>query len=346
MNKLSLIAGAVLALITLSTASATEHRVMQCKSRTLAGHKVSGLYLDYIGPNAVLKDGSIGSLITVDFNVQLKNLWTKKIRISRGNPVVRQMATQAARDYDIRRATHLTLHEYIGLADREAHLVHSKISWNAIGDRYFRRHGFVDMRRLTLLREATGTIGGRDLIAYALTELMPGKWDGVLNREMLDFLLRNAGREFVEHIPAVYDRKTSFGPYQFTEYALYDGRGGPRGASIPNCALPKALRIDGSVIKLHGNLHFRAAYLNAIHNLALLLQHMSAKELQAFSDRGVKSDKALMEYVAVAHHAPYYAVKAGRRWLDHGAKKSFMVSAGGPYLLYAQKTASNYDALH
>jgi hypothetical protein len=175
---------------------------------------------------------------------------------------------------------------------------------------------------------------------------MPGKWEGVLNREMLDFLLRNGGREFVEYIPAVYDGKTSFGPYQFTEFALYDGKGGPRGASVPNRALPLELQIPGSVIRLHDDLHFRAAYLNALHNIAMLIRKLNKKELAVFARVGVKSDKALMEFVAVAHHAPAYAMRAGRRWLDNGARKSFMVSAGGPYLIYAQKTASNYDALH
>jgi hypothetical protein len=74
-----------------------------------------------------------------------------------------------------------------------------------------------------------------------MTELFPSM--DKMNKDVLDFLLRHGGEELVYHLPAVNDDYASFGPYQFTSFAVYNAEGQKKGASILNDFLPSGIRI-------------------------------------------------------------------------------------------------------
>lgn len=170
---------------------------------------------------------------------------------------------------------------------------------------------------------------------------MPSR-DGQLNKLILDFLLKNAGREYIESIPAMYDPKTSFGPYQFTEYALYEvPRRGKRGASIINQAVKESEKIPGSVALLRGEQHYKAAFLFMIENIANLVNKRCAALNSVW--RANKDD--LIMFVATSHHMPSPALNAARRWLDNWARLPFYISCGSHLRRYALKTKANLESL-
>jgi hypothetical protein len=306
----------------------------------LAGRKVSDLYSFYLGYH-----GSLPQTLTINFHDQLAKLWEMKVKRTGDNPTAKRMRDTALASYATSRAMHIPLDAYIAHADRESQATYKALDWQKVGALYFAgANGKVNQRKLTLLKNVVGLIDGKDLVAYALTELMPTK-DGAMNAEVLDCLLRNAGREFVEYIPAVYDDKTSFGPYQFTEYAVYDTGSSQRGASIANLALPSQSRIPGSVIFLKGDQHFRAAYLNAVNNLAYLIRFLTPQQVAALETGWRSKNTDILAYIAVAHHGPSYAKIAGARWLIANAKLPFAAYTAGAYRTYAQKTAANWRAL-
>ncbi|HEX5774455.1 MAG TPA: hypothetical protein VFY28_00620 [Candidatus Paceibacterota bacterium] len=307
----------------------------------LAGRPVSDLFAIYIGHTGVLPEK-----LTIDWGQRLHSMWEAKVRASRGNRVVVQTRNKLLGEFRHRDRRPLTLKDYQRIAHREASKLNDNLDWESVGRQYLRKgEGKVNTRKLRLLKNVAQMIRGRELMAYGLTELMPGRNDGAFNRDFLDFLLRNGGRSYVERIPALYDDRTSFGTYQFTSYAVYDGPGGPRGASIINRALPSGLRIPGSVMLLRGNDHFRAAYLFAVHNLAILIRGLNSRQTRTLERVWSKSGASLTEFVATAHHGPYPAYSAGQRWLDNRAKLPFRRSCAGRYLVYAKKTAVNYRAL-
>lgn len=307
----------------------------------LAGRPVSDLYAHYIGYEGVLP-----ARLRIDWSERLTKMWTAKVKASGRNRVVTQTRGVLLKEFRSRNRQSMTFRQYQAIAHRESGTLHRAIDWSWIGNRYLRnKAGKVNTRKLTLLQKVASRIRGRQLMAYGLTELMPGQRDGAFNRDFFDFLLRNGGRTYVERIPALYDDRTSFGTYQFTSYAVYDGPGGPRGASVVNRALPQNLRIPGSVMHLRGNDHFRAAYLFAVHNLAILIRSLNGKQMRALERVWSTSDASLTEFVAVAHHGPFPAYRAARRWLDNKARLPFNRSCNGRYLVYARKTAVNYRAL-
>ena len=157
----------------------------------------------------------------------------------------------------------------------------------------------------------------------------------------MDFLLQYAGVEYIEDIPAMYDAKTSFGPYQFTEFALFDCGNQKRGASIANQAVTSGQKIPGSVIKLRGDDHYKAAYLFAVHNICLMVKKLNKKELQTLKNVWGNNRDDLFVFCATAHHLPGDAIKAARKWLDNKAKASFETSCNKRILPYAQKTRQN-----
>jgi hypothetical protein len=179
-----------------------------------------------------------------------------------------------------------------------------------------------------------------------MAELLPSN-NGELNRDYLDFLLRHGGRRYLESLPALHDDITSFGPVQFTQYAVYDVPGERRGASRVNVALPRGseLRIPGSTLRLRDNDHLRAAYLFAVSNLADGIRSLSERQLTTFERVAGPRGVDVAQFIAVAHNKPANGRRALRAWLDAGGNGSFRDYCVPVSRLYAQKTINNYWAL-
>jgi len=329
-------AGAALeATLDANTAEAAPHtRALRCRTGTLAGREFTDLYSAYTGIAGVVPE-----VVTIDFPGRLRALWERKARRSADNPVVAAAKRELLAEYETRDPARMRLPAYRAQVDRALREVRRDLDRS-------RAAGLLDLdhdERLVAERIAAAWTPD-DFLAYSLTELMPTD-DGALNVDVLDFLLRNAGARYVYSIPALYDDRTSFGPYQFTSYALYDGPDGPRGASVLSLALATRGRIPGSVIDLRGRDHHKAAYLFALVNLAGLVRGLP-ENARATLAKGWRSHRdELLQYIATSHHLPNLARRNATRWVSGGMRTPYVASCGPRLRQYAQKTKANRAAL-
>ena len=306
-------------------------------SLNLEGRTLRNLFSLYTGAP---EDSLVGSAIRTDFKAQLSELWNMKQAKAPGNPGIQQVIDAQVQNYESSTPTRMTFNEYLAEIRNTIKETKQNLDWEEVAR----------IKRLSpgqgqTLKELSGKIDENALMSYALTELMPSH-NGSLNIDVMDFLLRNAGREYVELIPALFDSETSFGLYQFTPHALYDNGEEARGASIINRALPEQKRIPGNVVSLQGNDHHRAAYLFAINNVADLIRNTNERQLNALLNYASNSNNGLTKYVATAHHRPRDALRAGLRWLDHDAVHPYTLSCNQNIIDYSRKTRENHNALN
>lgn len=305
---------------------------VEVQTDDLAGRKFNpvGLYAIWTG-----LENTIPKRATVDFRKQLVLAWALKCRRNACTDVARQASNTVPFRYPAK-PTRMNMVEYLRFIDKEVGRAFVDTDWELVRNEY----GLTATEGATL-RRMMRFIGARELVAYSLTELMPSISDGELNVEVLRFLLRYAGREYVELLPAVNDKYTSFGPYQFTHYALFDNGEEARGASRANQTLKRG-KISGSVIKLKGPSHHRAAWLFALDNLAGIVKNSNKRELAALGVLATKPAE-LVKVVACAHHAPTTCRRVASVWVAAGAKGRFQMP--GRVSVYVRKTQHNYDAL-
>lgn len=321
--------------ITAPVESTTTTGLVEYNTDSLAGRQAGDLYAAYLGyPGA-----RIPATLTIDWHAQLDNLWDRKLRRRGVTPVARQAAAALVAEYRSEDPGRISLVSYQEIAGNQARAICSELNWEQVGRTYR-----LDARRTTLLRRVSCNMGGRVMLAYTMAELLPST-DGQLNRDYLDFLLRYGGRRYLESLPALHDDITSFGPLQFTQYAVYDVPGERRGASKVNVALPEHLRIPGSTLRLRGNDHLRAAYLFAISNLADGIRSLNSQQLATFEQVAGPRGVDVAQYIAVSHNKPANGRRALRAWLNAGARGSLRDFCSRVSRLYATKTINNYNAL-
>ncbi len=332
-----------MAIFPLGTMAVTTYRTTSshagCYSTgRLAGHRGSDLYADYIGLSS--RNDVIPSRLCVDWDKRLVALWTAKENNHGDSRTVIATARQLISEYRTKDPGRMPIRQYETDASEDAHLLQTHLDWQQLGQHYR-----LTERKLKLLKQISSHIGGRSLVAYAMTELLPGRYNGAFNRDYFDFLLRHGGRRFVESIPAIHDGITSFGPFQFTPFAIYDAHGHQNGASKANHSLPSNLRIPGSVMRLRSDDHAKAAYLFAVSNLADLIASLNERELKTLERVWRTSDVDLVEYIATAHNKPAFARDAGRKWLWDKARLPYLGSTRPTGRIYATKTKNNWRAL-
>lgn len=301
----------------------------------LAGRKAGDLYAAYLGYSGVI----VPKEHTIDWQVQLTKLWERKLSRKSVTPVAKQAGGALLEEFKEADSGTMSLASYQKIAGQQAAMICETLDWERVG-RIYR----LNTRELRLLKRVSCKMGGRVLTAYAMTELLPSA-DGALNRDYLDFMLRFGGRRYMESLPALHDDITSFGPFQFTQYAVFDTPSERRGASRVNLALPANAQIPGSTLKLRGNEHIKAAYLFAISNLADGIRGLNGKELKVFEEVAGPRGIDVAQYIATAHNKPAVARQSLRRWLDNKAKKAYLESCPRVSQLYARKTRNNYNAL-
>lgn len=284
--------------------------------------------------------GEVPKKVTVDFDAQLLKMYKEKSKKSK-NPVVDGAYKERIQEYINGVPTYMTLDDYVLEAEKSTDFINQNIDWNKIKK----------LKKLTdyetkLLKSISLSLDGKDLISYGLTELMPSQTDGKKNMAVADFILRNAGREYLELIPAMADKLTSFGFFQFTQYALYNHLGEIRGASIINKALPKDKRIADSVVELRKNDHFKAAYMLGINNVADLIKSLSRSQLGTLASSGINKKSEIVKYIATAHNKPKYAIISAKSWLDNKGEYNFFDTVHSQVESYARKTHVNWYSLH
>lgn len=313
--------------------------VLESKTKTystgnLEGRIFGDLYSEYTGI-----EGRVPAEVTINFEDELDEMWNKKLK-DFPNKVAQQFYEEKVKEYDVLKSEKMSLEEYISEAQENINEVNKNLDWNKL-----KKIKDLSKKEESLLKKAISTINGKDLISYALTEIMPSS-EGELNKNVLEFLLKNAGREYVEMIPAMHDVMTSFGPYQFTSYAVYDAMDTKEGASIVNSALPEKNKIPRSVSQLEGNDHHKTAYLFAINNYANLINKLNHAQKKVFEQTAMSKKSDLVGYIATAHHLPKYAIESYKRYLGNSAKTPYEASCGKTLKLYAKKTKANMKALY
>lgn len=299
----------------------------------LEGRNLGDLYIAYTGVR-----GRVPAKVTTDPVRQLDSLWQVKIACYNEAPVVRTIHRELLSEYR-RNRTHKTLDQFIQSAENEVKLVRSAIEWKTLGSAYK-----LSSEQLALVKRLALQVSGKDLVAYGMTEIMPSD-DGKLNVQVLDFLVRNYGPEFVYAIPAIHDKYASFGFYQFTSFAVYDDGKRIEGASMVSRSM-RTGKISGSTKDIQGTVQHRAAYLFSIHNIAMLVNATSSLEQRTLSRLPARNHDDLIQYIAAAHNGPSHARKGARRWLAANMKYDYFVSVSNRTVRrYAVKTKANLAAL-
>lgn len=185
------------------------------------------------------------------------------------------------------------------------------------------------------------------IVAYAMTELCENKQDWEFNKQLFDLLLRNSWVNYLADVPAIYDGKTSYWLYQFTEYALHDVPWDVRWASVVNKVLPSDKKIPGSVIDLKTwQDQTKAAYMFAIFNLNSAVKKLSdqqAKELLNYHKTHKKEFVDNMtQLIAMCHHFPVDA-KTLKQW--HEGNHRMDIYNYGKAKEYGKASKNNYEAL-
>jgi uncharacterized protein YoxC len=299
----------------------------------IEGYKLASLFSLYTGI-----EGQVEKELTINFYDNLKKMWDMKNN-RKSCSIIKELSKNLMEDYN-KKQTLMSIDDYLEEISHSIKNVNENIDWDLVGK----------MRRLTpqktkILKKIAGSLTKEHIFSYSLTEIMPSN-EGVKNIAVYDFLLKNAGREFIESIPALYDNLPSFGPYQFTPFAVYDDGKERRGASIPNQALPEEIKIPNDVTELRGNDHHKAAVLFAIVNIADALRGINnTSKLNNLEKKYNTHMDDIVEYIATAHHRPSNARKAFQRWVNNDLKKSYIVSCDKMISGYAKKTAYNLVVL-
>lgn len=303
---------------------------------TLAKYKFQEgeLYADLIGVSGQLPLSS-----NIDFEKNLKSMWDKKNARKKGVTDVARATSVDVLKYYSTNKTYMTVDEYVLWINRDIETLKKNIDWVGVCG--------VRMRGLEceLLKALSYGIYGRDLVAYGLTELMPSE-NGTLNVKLLDVLLRNAGRQYLDSVPALYDKYTSRSLWQFTQFAVYQANSELRGASSINVHVKAPYKIPGSVSMLRSADHHRAAYLFAVANLRDLVLRMTDAERINLKQKHRKHPDEIVQFIAIAHHLPSPAIKGARKWAANKMKTELRISLGPKLSKYANKTQGNLLALY
>ncbi len=312
-------------------------RITHCPSNVstgpLAGRNFGGLLSQITG-----LEGKITPAARIDFCECLGKLWRQKQHRSRGRKIVGKMANQILDEYDPYQGR-ITLKQREQTIDGTINKTRSNFDW----EKGAKIEG-LNKRKARLWRNIGESWTGKIFLAYSMTELMPTK-NGVLNAQVYDFVLRNAGLQYINSIPALYDPLPSFGPYQLTPYVVYEVKGIRHGGSRLNVALGDDRVPHDSMSKLRGEEHDVFALLVALDNLARLIHKLNNREFTVLEREWRNHDAEIAQFIATAHNYPEGAYPSARRWLANGAKSSYIVSCTPKPREYAEKTAANLAAL-
>lgn len=298
----------------------------------LEGRTVNDLFAHYLG----FADRTlIPSQITISPAENIKKLWAKKLDRRAGvTEVAKEAAMLAEQKYHVGAAVEKTsFGEYVKSIDAHLSNLRAAIDFEALGK-------FLSLEKedLHALKVAAKEIGGREIVAYSMTELLPGA-NGEYNAKFFDLILSNYGVEYLHWVPALYDEYTSFGPYQFTKFALYDAGGVREGASkINQFVKDQKYKIPGSVILLEGRAHDRAAYMFALFNIAMLIKETeTSEEVERLIQVFQKKKDILVGMIACMHNLPV-TKHAFMEWIKAGANG--MPSPRN--MSYLRKSVNNY----
>ncbi len=292
----------------------------------LAGNTFSDLYAMYLGmPNGTV----VPETLHVDFKENLATLWRKKFNLparSHDERVEREqlqfleehhnlmnLAEYVYRSYDAKSPNTMTLEEYrndvVGAVEKSRKVF---VDTLPLVPTSASEDGVFSKDKISLISKMGESLTADTLMSLSFTELMPLD-KGSANAQVFGFLLRNAGVDFIDRIPSVYDMLESFGPYQITPDALSPKSAGSWAAQVLS-ALPLGF-MPWNVDELLRGKENIAAYTLAMLNIAQFIGTRNSAQLKCLSEvmhtlPSTQRAKAVLSFVAAAHHRPHEAYDA------------------------------------
>lgn len=316
---------------------AREGRPQVVRTGALAGIRTKGSLLEhYLGRYEALP-----AEIQVDFTTQLRQMWGLKLHRYGRRPELRQVADALCTEYESTAPQPSSVQQYAEEVQGMVEQVFHSFDWTRLTQE--RR---VDPVALELVRAIAERMSYKELFALCMTELLPLA-TAQRNEQLLDLILRSAGSEFLERVPALFDRYVSFGPYQFTKFALSETEDRAVGASHINPILPPELRLPRQVQDLRSIHHHIAAIAFMVENACLLVQRAQDRGLVERLWKAVEEQSLqVLTCLGAAHHAPRAAVEALLSWLARPEGREYAAVVRGEPGVYAKRYARNLIGLY
>lgn len=271
--------------------------------------------------------------VSIDYNQALRDMWDKKLSIKNVSPATRKSAPIVIDRYESEPATLMTINDIAWIANQDVRSSFETINWVGLCNKLK-----LNQRQCENSATIAGSINGTTLVSYSMTELMPGT-NGERNYDLYNKLTTTAGWQYVASIPAMGDKYLSFGPYQFTSFAVYDDGKKADGASVVNRFAER--KIASSVLHIGYNDQHVAANYFAIYNIMRL-----NKKFEYGVNPNCLRGSNLATFIATAHHNPGHAIKATVRYVRTKCTGSYTKHFTNKRVReYAVKTVANYNAL-
>ena len=281
------------------------------------------------------KNGLIPQKATISWAEALRVQWARKLQREDVSPATRKWAVTIVDNYASSPRDTKNVRTFFRQIDAAAREMHRSID-------YGKMCSDMKITQCTALYQTMGRVRGENIAAYGMTEIFPSH-NGEFNYVLLDTILRNAGENYLDSIPAGGDDLLSKGFYQFTSLAIRRDNSGQLGGvtKVDNYA---GMKLSGSVVHLDSYEAHKAAFAFAVYNVSQMMKTMNEKDARALSTKCPIS--GITELVALAHHIPSEAWKIGRKWVRNGCKESVSNFTNRKDLKdYADKTKNNLLAI-
>lgn len=266
---------------------------------------LNDVYVDYTRRN----NGDI------DFKFALSELWNRKNRRPNVDGRFSSEAERMINSYDAKSSNKTDFTTYKANVREELESILGDLNSNGFFKKHFdeeKNAGHPERQRF--LENYMSNINEKTVMSYYLTELFPDA-NPALNAVFFNKLLKEAGEDFINKIPALADDLLSFGPAQLTSHVI-----NPRGAPSLNAYLSEFNRIPASMSDYATTSdHVKGSVLTMLYNAEILMNTLfNNNQLTNFNNEFEKLDsdkqKLLVTGHAVsAHHATGIAAGAYTR---------------------------------
>lgn len=319
--------------VTLDFSDVQVSKVSNVNFRELKDTGIENINYSYFGFT-----GKVPDTKTINWNRVMEDLWDDKSSMKNVSNASKTSAPIIVENFKNDTSETYTLKEYINELDDNLAKVKVDMDWNKICIDYKLSENECYAFVITAY-----DINANMLTAYSMTELMPYH-QGERNYILMDMYMQNAGVKFLDFIPSRYDTLLSIGRYQFTSYAVgVDGEGLRPTNKIASYSVN--YNIPGSVVKLEGFESDYAAYYFSTFNTLSLIRSLNDEQVEKYMNGCLHRKSEIVQYIATAHHNPYWAKKRAISWINDSCEKPLIEYQGKALKIYAAKTASNYEAV-
>lgn len=282
--------------------------------------------------------GKIPNQKVIDWNEAVRKLWAKKNNIHNVSNATKKASVEIVEKYSHQRQQKISLKAHVHQVDNQLNMVKKTMYWRGMCDDFR-----LDPDHCSTVIATANRIDAKALTAYSMTELMPYR-NGEQNYQLMNLYMENAGRNFLDVVPALGDPYLSMGRYQFTSYAIGLDKDGYRPANkIGEYAFK--FKIPESVISLNGLQNDRAAFFFSTFNVMAMIRKLDKTQLEKYRKFCMNQNEQIVEYIATAHHNPSYARKRAIEWINGNCQKPLITYQGPELKVYSIKTATNYKAI-